>query len=46
EKVNHDVKKKEVKTEKSDVITKEDLFKDNQLKTGVDILRSLIILEK
>lgn len=50
EKVQTDTKAKpEVKTaddKKSDVFTKEDLFKDNQLKTGVDILRSLIILEK
>lgn len=46
EKVNHNVKKKEVNNEKSNVISKEELFKDNQLKTGVDVLKSLIIMKK
>jgi carboxyl-terminal processing protease len=43
--------KKEDKTEKVDskkdnVITKEELYDDNQLKEGVDILRALIITQK
>lgn len=47
EKVNHEeVKIKEEDKKNSDVITKEELFKDNQLKTGVDILKSLIIMKK
>jgi carboxyl-terminal processing protease len=40
-------KKKEVKSKsKNGTIKKEDLFKDNQLKTAVDILTSLIITNK
>jgi carboxyl-terminal processing protease len=41
-------KKAEKKAQKKDktVITKEDLLKDNQLKTSVDILKSLIIINK
>jgi carboxyl-terminal processing protease len=38
--------KKEVKKDDKKIITDEDVFKDNQLKTGVDILRSLIITNK
>lgn len=53
EKVNVDKKevKKEVKEKvksksKNGTLSKEDLLKDNQLKTAVDILRSLIITKK
>ncbi|RXJ54464.1 S41 family peptidase [Candidatus Marinarcus aquaticus] len=46
EKVNHDEVKTKEEKKNSDVITKEELFKDNQLKTGVDILKSLIIMKK
>lgn len=40
--------KKTKKVDKKDkkIITSEDLLKDNQLKTGVDILKSLIIINK
>lgn len=40
-----DDKDKKAKKDKK-VITNEDLLKDNQLKTGVDILKSLIIINK
>ncbi len=38
--------KKETKKDDKKIITDEELFKDNQLKTGVDILKSLIIINK
>ncbi|MCK5294802.1 MAG: S41 family peptidase [Arcobacteraceae bacterium] len=42
--------KKEKKTKKPEedkkVITKEDIYKDNQLKTGVDVLKALILTSK
>ncbi|WP_456449214.1 S41 family peptidase [Hydrogenimonas sp.] len=37
---------KEEKSKKEKVITKEDLYNDNQLKEGVDILRALIITQE
>ena len=43
-KVKKETKKEEKKNKK--IITQDDLLKDNQLKTGVDILRSLIIINK
>ena len=49
EKVEDKVKKVEKKVEKKadeKIITDENVLKDNQLKTGIDILRSLIILNK
>ena len=49
EKVDGDSLKKENKKSEiknKTVITKEDLQKDNQLRTGVDILKSLIIVNK
>lgn len=49
EKVDGDSVKKENKKSEiknKTVITKEDLQKDNQLRTGVDILKSLIIVNK
>ncbi len=49
EKVDGKTKKVEkIKEKKSDekVITDEDALKDNQLKTGIDILKSLIIINK
>lgn len=47
EKVDGKKVKKEVKSkDENKIITNEELLKDNQLKTGVDILKSLIILEK
>ena len=53
EKVNgtkKDKKDKKVKTEKvkkeTKIISKEDVKEDNQLKTGIDILKSLIIINK
>lgn len=42
---NKSSKSKEDKKNKK-IITNEDLLKDNQLKTGVDILKSLIIINK
>ncbi|MFA7083012.1 MAG: S41 family peptidase [Arcobacteraceae bacterium] len=43
-----EVKKEEKKNDnkKSEIFTSEEIFKDNQLKTGVDIVKSLIILNK
>ncbi len=48
EKVDDKDKKEESKEENKDskIITQDDLLKDNQLKTGVDIVKSLIILNK
>ena len=51
EKVDPKAKPKKSKKDDKDkkdkkVITNEDLLKDNQLKTGVDILKSLIIINK
>lgn len=46
---NEQIKSKKAKEEnskKSDIITTEELLKDNQLKTSVDIVKSLIILNK
>jgi carboxyl-terminal processing protease len=40
------VEEKEEKKEEKNIITQKELLKDNQLKTGVDILKSLIILNK
>jgi len=39
-------KAKKVDSKKENVITKEELYNDNQLKEGVDILRALIITQK
>lgn len=39
-------KDKKEEDEKENIINKEDLQKDNQLRTGVDILKSLIIMNK
>lgn len=49
EKVNGNVKKvvdKKIENKDKTIITEDDLLKDNQLKTGVDILKSLIIINK
>lgn len=48
EKVNGNAKKeqKEVEKKNKKIITNEELLEDNQLKTGVDILKSLIIMNK
>ncbi len=49
EKVDGKVKKVEKSKDKKDddkIITEEDALKDNQLKTGIDILKSLIITNK
>lgn len=45
QKVNGNKKKKEEKKDKK-LITKEDVQNDNQLRTGIDILKSLIIIKK
>ena len=42
--VKAEVKPNEEK--KSDIFTPEEILKDNQLKSGVDIVKSLIILNK
>ena len=39
-------KTKDISAKKKNVITKEELYNDNQLKEGVDILRALIITQK
>ena len=39
-------KEKEQTEEESKIITQEDVYKDNQLKTGLDILRALILTNK
>ena len=38
--------KKEVKIKDETVITKEMIYKDNQLKTGIDVLKALILTKK
>jgi len=39
-------KKEDVKSENKKIITKEEIFKDNQLKTGLDVLKALILTNK
>ena len=48
DKVSKDKKTKETKEDKKakKIITNEQLMEDNQLKSGVDILRSLVIMNK
>lgn len=45
-KTKKDEKKKEIKKEDKTIITQEMIMMDNQLKNGVDILKSLIIMSK
>lgn len=45
-KTKKDEKKKEIKKENKAIITQEMIMMDNQLKNGVDILKSLIIMSK
>ena len=46
EKVDGKEEKKEKTEEEKKIITKEDIYKDNQLKSGLDILRALILTNK
>ena len=46
EKTKKEVKKEENKKEDKSIITKEMIMEDNQLKTGIDILKSLTIMTK
>jgi len=46
EKTKVEVKKEEKKTEDKSIITQEMIMEDNQLKTGLDILKSLTIMKK
>ena len=39
-------KKEDAKTENKKIITKEEIYKDNQLKTGLDVLKALILTNK
>ena len=41
-----EIKKESKKDDKKLVITKEEIFKDNQLKTGLDVLKALILTNK
>jgi len=45
-KTKKDEKKKEIKKEDKKIITQEMILLDNQLKNGIDILKSLIIMNK
>ncbi len=40
------IKKEKIESQSKKVITKEDILKDNQLNTGIGILKSLIIINK
>ena len=46
EKVDGEKKEKEKTEEEKKIITKEDIYKDNQLKSGLDILKALILTNK
>jgi carboxyl-terminal processing protease len=46
EKIDGKKTKKETKTKNKNIITKTDILKDNQLKTGIDILKALMIVKQ
>ena len=46
EKIDGKKTKKETKTKNKNIITKADILKDNQLKTGIDILKALMIVKQ